>query len=218
MDLGTMMNKLNENKYVSKERFAADFNLIVKNCKIFNPPLTLPVGYVEKMKVAWDKEWTEKMERMAPSEKKLLQGMLNRLKSIPRYEPTLIFADVWGNLSYLGSCNSAAIFLTAVDPIALQIPTYFDVIAPRDARDLTLIDKKLKSDQYYDVEAFEGDVRLMLHNCFTFNGFGTPAYDAGKLFEAAFNKEMKQFRSQKGSKRPQSGHGGAESSKKVRLT
>ena len=52
----------------------------------------------------------------------------------------------------------------------LGIPTYFDVIPRKDARDLKTIRQKLDSDKYDSAEAFEADIDLMTHNALVFNG------------------------------------------------
>lgn len=90
------------------------------------------------------------------------------------------------------------IFLEAVDPEALGIPTYFEVIDPADARDLSLIKRKLDNDEYTSFDAFEADFRLMLQNCYTFNGEGSAAYDVGKVLEAEFEREFETVKSQLG--------------------
>jgi len=52
----------------------------------------------------------------------------------------------------------------------LGIPTYFDVMPKKDARDLRTIRQKLDADKYDSVEAFEADIDLMIRNAITFNG------------------------------------------------
>lgn len=54
--------------------------------------------------------------------------------------------------------------------MALGIPTYFDIIPKKDARDLKTIRQKLDTDKYDSIEAFEADIDLMIHNATTFNG------------------------------------------------
>lgn len=61
-------------------------------------------------------------------------------------------------------------FREPVDPVLLGIPTYFEVIPKRDARDLRMIRQKLDADKYDSVEAFEADIELMIRNAITFNG------------------------------------------------
>lgn len=52
----------------------------------------------------------------------------------------------------------------------LGIPTYFQVIPKKDARDLRTIRTKLDNDKYDSIEAFEADLDLMIRNAITFNG------------------------------------------------
>lgn len=61
-------------------------------------------------------------------------------------------------------------FREPVDPVLLGIPTYFDVIPKRDARDLKTIRQKLDTDKYDSTDAFEADINLMIQNAITFNG------------------------------------------------
>lgn len=51
----------------------------------------------------------------------------------------------------------------------LGIPTYFQVIPKKDARDLRTIRTKLDNDKYDSIEAFEADMDLMTRNAITFN-------------------------------------------------
>jgi transcription initiation factor TFIID subunit 2 len=52
----------------------------------------------------------------------------------------------------------------------LGIPTYFEIIPRKNARDLRTIRQKLDSDKYESVEAWEADLELMIENAITFNG------------------------------------------------
>ncbi len=61
-------------------------------------------------------------------------------------------------------------FREPVDPVILGIPTYFDIIPRKDARDLKTIMQKLNQDKYDSIDAFEADLDLMIHNAITFNG------------------------------------------------
>jgi transcription initiation factor TFIID subunit 2 len=72
-----------------------------------------------------------------------------------------------------------------VDPVLLGIPTYFDVIPKKNARDLRTIKGKLDADKYETVEAFEADLELMLDNAITFNGLDS---EVGQMTVAMRNK------------------------------
>ena len=56
-----------------------------------------------------------------------------------------------------------------MDPIALGIPMYFDIIPRKDARDLSTIKQKLDADKYDSVDAFEADLDLLIDNAVRYN-------------------------------------------------
>jgi len=82
-------------------------------------------------------------------------------------------------------------FYNPVDPIALNIPTYFDVI--KHPMDLSAIKRKMDGGEYNSCDEFEADVRLMFNNCFTFNPPGSDVYNMGQrgmdLFERKWNEK-----------------------------
>ncbi|KAL8984908.1 MAG: hypothetical protein Q9177_004582 [Variospora cf. flavescens] len=59
-------------------------------------------------------------------------------------------------------------FLVPVDPVALNIPTYPNVVT--HPMDLKTMEEKLKSDQYVSVKAFESDFDQIIKNAVAFNG------------------------------------------------
>jgi len=149
MDLGTMSTKLEQGQYETMEDFKKDMELIFSNCRKFNRPedySTLCASIVEK---AFKKEWPKAMERkLTWQEKRGLQGILTTLVKEP--------------VSW--------VFREPVDPIALGIPQYHEIIPKKDARDLKTIRTKLDSDRYDSADAFEADLDLMVENAVTFNG------------------------------------------------
>lgn len=52
----------------------------------------------------------------------------------------------------------------------MQIPTYFDVIPKKNARDLRTIRQKLDADKYDSIDAWEAEMDLMIDNALLFNG------------------------------------------------
>ncbi|KAI9865606.1 MAG: hypothetical protein M1824_002347 [Vezdaea acicularis] len=78
-------------------------------------------------------------------------------------------------------------FYNPVDPVALNIPTYFQVI--KKPMDLSHIQRKLREGQYENAKEFEADVRLMFNNCYKFNPPSDGVYQLGKRFEEVFNKK-----------------------------
>ena len=78
-------------------------------------------------------------------------------------------------------------FLVPVDPDALGIPQYRDII--KNPMDLSTMRKKIDVGQYKDGDEFEADVRLMFRNCYTFNAPGSEVYNLGKELEAVFDRK-----------------------------
>ncbi|KAI9057062.1 hypothetical protein FKP32DRAFT_1598551 [Trametes sanguinea] len=196
MDFGTIGNKLTEGKYSTMEEFARDVELVFQNCRTFNPPTTYPVMCADAVERVWKKEWSKAMEKkLSYAEKRSLQGVMKTLLN--------------DQLSW--------VFREPVDPIALGIPTYFDVIPRKDARDLRTIQQKLNADKYDSVEAFEADLDLMIHNAITFNGADS---EVGKLAVQLRNRYRELLSPIRGTngKRKGSEKGTPQPSKKVKLS
>ena len=112
--------------------------------------------------------------------------------------------------------GSSWIFRDPVDPVLLGIPTYFDVIPRKDARDLKTIRQKLDLDKYGSVEVFEADIDLMIHNAITFNGVDS---DVGKIAVTFRNRVKELLDIKSGSKKRKDGDKGTpQPTKKVKLT
>lgn len=80
------------------------------------------------------------------------------------------------------------IFHLPVDPIALGIPHYFDVIPKEDARDLTTIKGKLEKGVYQTADQLNQDTLLMFANAYKFNGRGSPVADIAEQLEKSWHK------------------------------
>lgn len=79
-------------------------------------------------------------------------------------------------------------FLTPVDPVALNIPTYHSII--KKPMDLSTIRTKLDQGQYENAKEFEADVRLVFQNCYKFNRPGDLIDTAGHQLENIFSTEF----------------------------
>lgn len=82
-------------------------------------------------------------------------------------------------------------FLQPVDPVALNCPSYFDII--KHPMDLSTIQHKYNTNQYETPEEFEDDFRLMLDNCYKFNPEDSPVYIMGTRLEAMFNNKWQKL-------------------------
>ncbi|SPO32489.1 related to BDF1 - sporulation protein [Ustilago trichophora] len=119
-------------------------------------------------------------------------------------------------LKSLKSRREAIAFLAPVDPVALGVPQYPQII--KKPMDFGTIDIKLaltalvlkpnskpgdkaksapqwgldpSKDVYRRMHDFEADVRQVFYNCATFNGPDSPYTQNARVLEAAFNKYMK---------------------------
>jgi hypothetical protein len=92
-------------------------------------------------------------------------------------------------LQRLSKHRHAYFFLEPVDPIALNIPTYFDII--KTPMDLSTIKTKLPS--YKVPEEFAHDCRLVFSNCKTFNSPETLVYQIAVEMEHAFEADWTKF-------------------------
>ncbi|KAI0375461.1 hypothetical protein BV20DRAFT_960622 [Pilatotrama ljubarskyi] len=195
MDFGTIGTKLSEGKYSTMEDFARDVELVFQNCRTFNPPTTYPVMCADAVERVWKKEWAKATEKkLSYAEKRSLQGLLKTLFSDP--------------VSW--------VFREPVDPVALGIPTYFDVIPKKDARDLKTIQQKLNADKYDSVEAFEADLDLMIHNAITFNGADSEVGQLAVQLRNRYRELLSPIRGTNG-KRKGGEKGTPQPAKKVKL-
>ncbi|KAI4258977.1 MAG: hypothetical protein LQ352_000973 [Teloschistes flavicans] len=79
--------------------------------------------------------------------------------------------------------DDAKWFTAPVDPVALSIPTYPEVI--KEPMDLKTIEDRLKNDAYPSLQGFKSDVDLILSNAIKFNG---PEHAVAKCGRAVVEK------------------------------
>lgn len=80
--------------------------------------------------------------------------------------------------------RDAGPFSRPVDPVALGIPDYLEIV--KHPMDLSTISARLEGKQYSVGEQFIADVRLMLTNCFTFNAPESQVAVMGRNLERYF--------------------------------
>lgn len=126
------------------------------------------------------------------------------------WRPNLAFSLIW--LS-----GRSFVFREPVDPVALGIPTYFEVIPRRDARDLRTIRQKLDADKYDTVEAFEADLDLMVDNAIHFNGADSEVGKVSFMVRDKYKDMLSSLRSSSNSKRKGNERGTPQPSKKLKM-
>lgn len=92
-------------------------------------------------------------------------------------------------ISNLKKSNTSANFRIPVDPVALSIPTYSDIIT--EPMDLGTMDTKLKTKQYTGVSQFVRDFHLIVNNSYTFNTREHIVSQQAAKMEASFSSQMK---------------------------
>lgn len=108
-------------------------------------------------------------------------------------------------------------FRDPVDPVKLGIPTYFDVIPRRDARDLRTIRNKLDTDRYDTVEAFEFDMELMISNAIKFNTLESEVGQMAISMRDRVQELMVAWKSSAAKKRKEGDRSTPQPTKKVKL-
>lgn len=72
-------------------------------------------------------------------------------------------------------------FLTPVDPVGLQIPTYLAIV--KQPMDFGTIQNQLTQGEYENFKEFDQDARLVFANCYKFNPVGHLVHSLGKELE-----------------------------------
>jgi bromodomain-containing factor 1 len=91
-------------------------------------------------------------------------------------------------ISNLKKSNTSTAFRAPVDPVALNIPSYPEII--KEPMDLGTMDAKLKAKQYTGVSEFVRDFNLVVNNCYTFNGRDHVVSQGAAKMEVSFNSQM----------------------------
>ncbi|KAI1412364.1 Bromodomain-containing protein [Hypoxylon sp. FL1857] len=79
-------------------------------------------------------------------------------------------------------------FMTPVDPVALNIPTYFSVV--KKPMDLATMTQKNYEGEYKSVKDIEKDMKLIVHNAELFNGQNHDVTILAKRLEELFKAEL----------------------------
>ncbi len=111
---------------------------------------------------------------------------------------------------------SSWVFREPVDPVALGIPTYYDVIPRKDARDLKTIRQKLDNDKYDTVEGFEDDLELMTHNAIVFNGSDSEVGEIAAAVKQRIQELLASWKTGTSKKRKDGERGTPQPAKKIK--
>jgi bromodomain-containing factor 1 len=81
-------------------------------------------------------------------------------------------------------------FVSPVDPVALNIPSYLKII--KKPMDFGTIEKNLKNSVYQSAKDFYNDAQLVFGNCYKFNPEGDVVNNMGKQLEKIFENLWKE--------------------------
>ncbi|SSD60519.1 uncharacterized protein SCODWIG_02280 [Saccharomycodes ludwigii] len=117
--------------------------------------------------------YSEDIANTRPKTKKVIQE-LNFAKQVVKE----LMSKKYGNINFP--------FLEPVDAVALNCPDYFDYV--KEPMDLGTVQSKLNNNKYETISDVEKDIKLIFHNCYTFNPEGTDVNVMGHRLEEIFNK------------------------------
>lgn len=95
------------------------------------------------------------------------------------------------SLTSLKRSNDSRFYKEPVDPVKLNIPSYFSIVTT--PMDLSTIENKLKKNQYSSVAEITADVELMAGNSVKFNGPEHVVSQEGQRLKALFQKQLQKL-------------------------
>ncbi|KAJ1720646.1 hypothetical protein LPJ53_004754, partial [Coemansia erecta] len=171
MDMGTVRKKLDRSQYSTPREFLTDLQLILSNCFLFNSPDTYVYSQGKTLQALLESTWLRQTGHPVDHE-----PVECNAPDIPLVDKALERAR--GVLNKIKRDDHSWPFLKPVDPVALGIPTYFDIV--RNPMDMSTVQKKLGKKAYFSAADFVADLLLVFDDCFLFNPPDTPVHESGK--------------------------------------
>ena len=196
MDLSTIAKKMEQQEYKTPNSFISDVRLMLNNCFSYNAPDSQVHKMGKNLEKYFETSITRmphdlsqlkshesparrSSQPVTPSGPRPKRETVSSPRKTPSFVPTPSTAKKTGS-GEMSFCRSVLNelckkqhsvfnwpFLDPVDPVALGIPDYFDII--KQPMDLGTIRKKLDNRQYATADQFEADVRLIFSNCYAYN-------------------------------------------------
>jgi len=182
-------------KYEKSQTDDQPFNILLTHQEFKYLQQLLPVGYSFSV----SNKNTRFQQRKSTTKDESFVGAPNKLDKSKRRAYAEAEQTIRGTtegfkkcskiLSILKRNENAGPFLEPVDPIALGIPTYFEVI--KHPMDLSTVEMKLKNHDYDSPEQFEDEIRLIWNNALTFNPPGSQVYNMAEDLSVYFEDLLK---------------------------
>lgn len=185
MDLGTIRSKIVGDLYKKLEEFELDMCLVFENCFKYNSKGSSVYASAKSLQLEFRMYW----DRFRHGERDFRSLICERpvegdVLSLRRF--------LHGIRQKLVEHPSSLWFRLPVDPVAQNVPTYFDVIT--HPMDLHTLGMKIQSGTYdYDAGKYASDVRLIFQNCYKFNGVDSGPSQEAKMLEEYFDSIWNEF-------------------------
>jgi bromodomain-containing factor 1 len=216
MDLSTIAKKMEQQEYKFPSGFIADVRLMISNCSTYNAPdsqvhkmgknlekyfetsINRMPQDLSQLK-SHDSPARRSSQPVTPSGPRPKREAVSSPRRNLSYAPTPTTAKKSGSgeltfcrsvLNELCKKQHSAInwpFMDPVDPVALGIPDYFDII--KNPMDLGTIRKKLDSRQYSTSDQFESDVKVIFSNCYAYNSMDSDISQMARQLEEVFENK-----------------------------
>ncbi|KAF2404919.1 Bromodomain-containing protein [Trichodelitschia bisporula] len=203
MDLSTIEKKLKDSQYPTIDAFMADIETMVQNAITFNGSQHMVAqqgmnlrAYIMKLVGYLDQNGLPIIRRLANSRadrpkreihppKKDLPFLASRPKKKKGQIELKFCETVIKEIHKQRHKAFSWPFLTPVDPVALNIPTYLKII--KKPMDFGTIETKLTNGEYSSAKEFHADSKLVFQNCAKFNPRDEPVYGMGQQLEKVFD-------------------------------
>lgn len=220
MDLSTISKKLDLNEYASAEAFMAEVRLMLNNCFTYNAPDSQVTKMGRNLEKYFNTSMAKMSSEIAGASNASTSGSASVNASVSAIESpsasrpkrdSVSVGVSGGNVIRRASSPSGSLtfcssvlrelmkktnahlnwpFMMPVDPVALNIPDYFEVV--KQPMDLGTIRKKLDTGTYARADQFEADVRLVFSNCYAYNPVDSDVSRMARDLEALFDLKMSQ--------------------------
>ena len=109
-------------------------------------------------------------------------------------EMTAELRACYNMLESMMKAKAAMFFNDPVDPVALKLPDYFDIV--KQPMDYSTVKDKIKLGKYTDPQEFERDMLLVYSNAILYNPVGDPVRAAAEKEREVFRSKMQDMQQQ----------------------
>ena len=198
MDLKTMAEKLESNKYKDKNQFLQDLDLIVKNCKTYNKPGS-PIYKICLEFAEYIKEFTNPSEvgkDTGSGSNERGNGEKKATTPGGKKRKRLLGGDYAWCLMAIETLKMHALALPFYEPVSRSIPNYHKII--KRPMDFTTMTRKFERGNYDSKEACVKEIRQIFANCKLFNSEGTQLYKDAVAMERVLEQLLGNTSSRRG--------------------